>query len=61
MEEFNCLLLAAKQGDSDAVLKIVEIYKPALLKNSTINNRFDEDLYQQLISITLRCIQTFQI
>ena len=61
MNEFDYLLSAAKQGDKNAILKIIEMYKPALLKNSMVNNQFDEDLYQQLISVALRCIQTFHM
>ena len=54
---FERLLLKAKEGNADAVLKILEIYKPLLIKNG----RFDEDLYQELVSTLLQCIQRFQI
>ena len=43
---FERLLLKAKEGNADAVLKILEIYKPLLIKNAIVNGRFDEDLYQ---------------
>ena len=55
------LLLKAKEGNADAVLKILEIYKPLLIKNAIVNGRFDEDLYQELVSTLLQCIQRFQI
>lgn len=58
---FDRLLLQAKEGDADAVLEIVEMYKPLLVKNAIVNGRFDEDLYQELISVILECIQRFQI
>ena len=58
---FERLLLKAKEGNADAVLKILEIYKPLLIKNSIVNGRFDEDLYQELVSTLLQCIQRFQI
>lgn len=58
---FDRLLLQAKEGDADAVLEIVEMYKPLLVKNAIVNGRFDEDLYQELISVLLECIQRFQI
>ena len=45
---FERLLLKAKEGNADAVLKILEIYKPLLIKNAIVNGRFDEDLYQEL-------------
>ena len=58
---FERLLLQAKEGNEDAVLEILEIYKPLLIKNAIVNGRFDEDLYQELVSTLLQCIQRFQI
>ena len=58
---FERLLLKAKELNADAVLKILEIYKPLLIKNAIVNGRFDEDLYQELVSTLLQCIQRFQI
>ena len=58
---FERLLLKAKEGNADAVLKILEIYKPLLIKNAIVNGRFDEDLYQELVITLLQCIQRFQI
>ena len=58
---FERLLLKAKEGNADAVLKILEIYKPLLIKNAIVKCRFDEDLYQELVSTLLQCIQRFQI
>ena len=58
---FERLLLKAKEGNADAVLKILVIYKPLLIKNAIVNGRFDEDLYQELVSTLLQCIQRFQI
>ena len=58
---FERLLLKAKEGNADAVLKILEIYKPLLIKKAIVNGRFDEDLYQELVSTLLQCIQRFQI
>lgn len=58
---FERLLLKAKEGNADAVRKILEIYKPLLIKNAIVNGRFDEDLYQELVSTLLQCIQRFQI
>lgn len=53
---FERLLLKAKEGNADAVLEILEIYKPLLIKNAIVNGRFDEDLYQELVSTLLQCI-----
>ena len=58
---FERLLLQAKEGNADAVLEILETYKPLLIKNAIVNGRFDEDLYQELVSTLLQCIQRFQI
>ena len=52
---FERLLLQAKEGNADAVLEILEIYKPLLIKNAIVNGRFDEDLYQELISPAGNC------
>ena len=58
---FERLLLQAQEGNAYAVLEILEIYKPLLIKNAIVNGRFDEDLYQELVSTLLQCIQRFQI
>ena len=60
MEDFSKLLAHAKSGDESAILKITEMYKPAILKNSMLNGIFDEDLKQYLTLTLLRCIQTFK-
>ena len=43
---FKELLLQAKEGKEAAVIDLLEMYKPLLVKNAIVNNRFDEDLYQ---------------
>lgn len=58
---FEKVLLQAKEGDSDAILEIIEMYKPLLIRNAIVNGRFDEDLYQELVSELLQCIQRFRI
>ena len=58
---FEKVLMQAKEGDSDAILEIIEMYKPLLIRNAIVNGRFDEDLYQELVSTLLQCIQRFQI
>ncbi|WP_330665185.1 helix-turn-helix domain-containing protein [[Clostridium] scindens] len=39
---------------------MLEMFRPLLIKNSLINGRFDEDLYQELIIEVLKCIQSYQ-
>ena len=58
---FDRLLERAKERDSEAVMEIVEMYKPLLIKKALVNGRFDEDLYQELVSELLTCIHRFQV
>lgn len=58
---FKELLLSAKKGREAAIVSILEMYKPLLIKNSIINGRFDEDLYQELCVSLLSCIHSFQM
>ena len=58
---FKELLLAAKKGREEEVVSILEMYKPLLIKNSIINGRFDEDLYQELCVTLLSCIHSFRV
>lgn len=41
---FEMILQQAKQGNQTAVMEIVEMYKPLLIKNAVVNGVFDEDL-----------------
>ena len=58
---FEEVLFRAKMGDHVATEQIVEMFRPLLIKNSLINGRFDEDLYQELCMHLLICIQKFRI
>ena len=58
---FKELLLQAKAGRETAMIFILEMYKPLLIKNSIINGSFDEDLYQELCVILVSCIHTFRV
>lgn len=57
---FDQLLQDAKNGSNSAVTKILQIYRPLLIKNSIVRGQFDEDLYQELCLILLKCIKQFQ-
>lgn len=59
--DFERMLNQAKNGDEKAVLSLVELYKPLLIKNAIINGRFDEDLYQELMITMLKVIASFTI
>ena len=58
---FREMLLRAKAGDEKAKLDLLEKYKPLLIKNSILNGYFDEDLYQELCLVLIRCINLFDI
>ncbi len=58
---FKDLLLQAKDGSESAVIELLELYKPLLLKESLHDGRFDEDLYQELCITLLGCIRNFRI
>ena len=56
---FEEVLYRAQTGDKEAVLQILEMFRPLLIKNSLVNGRFDEDLYQELRLEVLKCIRGF--
>ena len=58
---FKEMLLEAKAGNKPAVIALLEMYKPLLVKYAIINSRFDEDLYQELCIILLKCIAQFRM
>lgn len=59
--DFKEILLLAKMGNETAIITMLEMYKPLLIKNAIINGRFDEDLYQELCIILLKCIVRFRM
>ena len=58
---FRDTLIRAKLGDETAKLEILEKYKPMLIKNSILNGRFNEDLYQEQCLVLMKCIIQFII
>lgn len=60
MMEFEKLLAQAKQGEKGAVEKMLEMFQPMLLRNSLVNGRFDEELYQELLLEFFKCIRHFK-
>ena len=58
---FKESLIAAKSGDQAAMEKLLLMYRPLLLKESIVNDMFDEDLYQELCIIFLSCVTHFNI
>ena len=58
---FEVTLQQAKEGNTQAILEIVEMYKPLILRNAIVEGIFDEDLYQELIRVLLSCIKRFEL
>ena len=58
---FEVTLQQAKEGNTQAILEIVEMYKPLIIRNAIVEGIFDEDLYQELIRVLLSCIQRFEL
>lgn len=56
---FKELLLQAKFGDRTATTELLMLYQPLLLKKSIIDGILDEDLYQELCIVFMRCIDRF--
>lgn len=59
--KFEELLICAKLGDGNARQKLLEMYRPMLVKASLINGSFDEDLYQELCVVLMKSIEKFVI
>ena len=58
---FEQMLRRAKGGDHEAITSILLMYRPLLLKYAVINGRLDEDLYQELCLLLIKCMQQFRI
>ncbi len=58
---FEKLLEQAKSGNKDAQEESFRMYRPLLIKNAMEQNRFEEDLYQELSATLLNCIRKFTI
>ncbi len=58
-KELKNLVILAQQKDSYALDKIVNSFKPCLIKNSIINGKFDEDCFQELNIKLIKCIYNF--
>lgn len=59
--DFLTVLLMAKAGDEAAQERILELYDPLLTKESVVDGAFDEDLYQELCEVMLRCIKNYRV
>ena len=58
---FQELLIQAKSGSEDAILRLMDMYEPLLTNASILNDHVDEDLLQEQRITLLKCISMFQI
>lgn len=58
---FKDLLLRAKSGDNEALTELLLMYRPLLLKESIVDGVFDEDLFQELCIVFLKCVRKFRV
>lgn len=61
MMEFKEMLIRAKRGEKNAQEKLLEMYRPLLMRGSIVEGVFDEDLYQELCYRFICCIDKFDI
>ena len=59
--EFRETLWKARGYDRKAMMEIIEMYRPLMIKYAVVNGRFDEDLYQEFVYTMLQCILEFPI
>ncbi|MDR1551019.1 MAG: helix-turn-helix domain-containing protein [Hungatella sp.] len=59
MVEFEGLLEFAKMGDKEAIMKLIDMYRPLLINNAMICGKFDEDLYYEQVHTMIHCINKF--
>lgn len=58
---FCDLFVRAKTGDDEAMEELLNMYKPLLVKHAVIKGVFDEDLYQELCIVFLKCVQMYRM
>lgn len=58
---FGDLLRRAKSSDQHALEELLQLYRPLMMKEAIVDGILDEDLYQELRIVFLRCIQQFDI
>ena len=58
---FKEILIHAQEEENIAIMTLLDMYKPLLIKSAIINGKFNEDLYQELCIVFLKCIYMFRI
>ena len=57
--EFEELFLRARNSDKEALLKIIEMYRPLMIKYAMVDDKLDEDLYQEFVYCVILCVMKF--
>ena len=58
---FKEILIHAQEKENIAIMTLLDMYKLLLIKSAIINGKFNEDLYQELCIVFLKCIYMFRI
>lgn len=61
MSDFEIVLIEAQKGDKKRQEELLMMYRPLLIRQSIVNDVFDEDLYQELCCKFILCIIKFKI
>lgn len=57
--EFKELFIRARQSDKEALLEIIEMYRPLMIKYAMVDGVLDEDLYQEFVYRIIVCVKKF--
>ena len=58
---FKELLIRGKLDDKQAMNELLSMYQPLLMKEAIVEGVFDEDLYQELCIVFLKCVERFRV
>lgn len=58
---FKELLIRGKLDDKQAMNELLSMYQPLLMKEAIVEGVFDEDLYQELCIVFLKCVGRFRV
>jgi len=61
MMDFKELLIRAKRGEKNAQEELLKMYQALIMKESIVENVFDEDLYQELCYRFMCCVEIFKV
>lgn len=59
MNDFVETLKRAKAGESIGMIRLYQMYAPLLTKLAVVNGVYDEDLFQELVEVFLKCVDKF--